>query len=130
MARSNQPIPCSTFNSNGSLYAYAVSYDWSKGAENHNPATAKHYILLHGPPESEIKGKQWLHPYGQCDCKQRSNLVGNEGEGTTGRKKKSVPSRRLRPAKSDYTEAKRFMLLSRGFFPLLSLMTLLFADWT
>jgi len=57
MARSNQPIPCSTFNSDGSLYAYAVSYDWSKGAENHNPATAKHHILLHVPQESEIKGK-------------------------------------------------------------------------
>lgn len=57
MARSNQPIPCSTFNSDGSLYAYAVSYDWSKDAENHNPTTAKHHILLHVPQESEIKGK-------------------------------------------------------------------------
>lgn len=57
MARSNQPIPCSTFNSDGSLYAYAVSYDWHKGAENHNPTTAKHHILLHVPQESEIKGK-------------------------------------------------------------------------
>jgi hypothetical protein len=24
-----------------------VSYDWSKGAENHNPAQARNYILLH-----------------------------------------------------------------------------------
>jgi hypothetical protein len=24
-----------------------VCYDWSKGAENHNPATAKTYIYLH-----------------------------------------------------------------------------------
>ena len=24
------PIPCTTFNRNGSIFAYAVSYDWSK----------------------------------------------------------------------------------------------------
>ena len=79
MQRCNQPIPCSSFNLDGSIFAYAVrrvavvsrltnlkyfilkylglkmllfnicqvSYDWSKGAENHNPATAKNYILLH-----------------------------------------------------------------------------------
>ncbi|KAF3792386.1 RAE1 protein, partial [Nymphaea thermarum] len=57
MARCNQPIPCSTFNSDGSIFAYAVCYDWSKGAENYNPATAKTYILLHMPQEAEVKGK-------------------------------------------------------------------------
>ncbi|CAL8997922.1 unnamed protein product, partial [Prunus brigantina] len=49
MSRCNQPIPCSTFNNDGSIFAYAVCYDWSKGAENHNPATAKNYIFLHLP---------------------------------------------------------------------------------
>jgi mRNA export factor len=39
MQRCTQPIPCSTFNNDGSIFAYAVSYDWSKGAENHNPGT-------------------------------------------------------------------------------------------
>ncbi|KAG5525977.1 hypothetical protein RHGRI_032311 [Rhododendron griersonianum] len=34
-----------------------VCYDWSKGAENHNPATAKTNIFLHLPQESEVKGK-------------------------------------------------------------------------
>eukprot|EP00249_Psilotum_nudum_P015790 c25521_g1_i3 orf=521-1282(-) len=57
MQRCNQPIPCSTFNADGSIFAYAVSYDWSKGAENYNPSTAKNYILLHAPQESEIKAK-------------------------------------------------------------------------
>ncbi|XP_072952714.1 protein RAE1-like isoform X1 [Typha angustifolia] len=57
MARCPHPIPCSTFNQDGSIYAYAVCYDWSKGAENHNPATAKTYIYLHTPQESEVKGK-------------------------------------------------------------------------
>ncbi|KAH9610962.1 hypothetical protein KSS87_002502 [Heliosperma pusillum] len=32
-------------------------YDWSKGAENHNPATAKTYIFLHLPQEVEVKAK-------------------------------------------------------------------------
>lgn len=29
------------------LCAVQVSYDWSKGAENHNPAVNKNYVLLH-----------------------------------------------------------------------------------
>ncbi|KAL9325026.1 hypothetical protein ACSQ67_005671 [Phaseolus vulgaris] len=57
MQRCSQPIPCSAFNNDGSIFAYAVCYDWSKGAENHNPAAAKNYIYLHLPQESEVKGK-------------------------------------------------------------------------
>ncbi|KAH7564664.1 hypothetical protein JRO89_XS09G0003500 [Xanthoceras sorbifolium] len=57
MSRCSQPIPCSAFNNDGSIYAYSVCYDWSKGAENHNPATAKSYIYMHLPQESEVKGK-------------------------------------------------------------------------
>lgn len=25
------PIPCGAFNADGSIYAYAVSYDWGRG---------------------------------------------------------------------------------------------------
>lgn len=57
MQRCNQPIPCGTFNNDGSIYAYAVCYDWSKGAENHNPTTAKNYIYLHIPQDTDVKGK-------------------------------------------------------------------------
>ncbi|XP_048325158.2 protein RAE1 isoform X2 [Ziziphus jujuba] len=57
MSRCSQPIPCSAFNNDGSIFAYSVCYDWSKGAENHNPASAKNYIFLHLPQESEVKGK-------------------------------------------------------------------------
>ncbi|KAL0412697.1 UNVERIFIED_CONTAM: protein RAE1 [Sesamum radiatum] len=57
MQRCNQPIPCSTFNNDGSIFAYAVCYDWSKGAENHNPSTAKTYIYLHLPQDAEVKAK-------------------------------------------------------------------------
>ncbi|KAH9616477.1 hypothetical protein KSS87_017920, partial [Heliosperma pusillum] len=34
-----------------------VCYDWSKGAQHHNPATAKSYILLHSIQEAEVKPK-------------------------------------------------------------------------
>lgn len=57
MYRCCHPIPCSTFNHDGSIFAYAVCYDWSKGAENHNPATAKTYIYLHTPQDGEVKPK-------------------------------------------------------------------------
>ncbi|WVZ09943.1 hypothetical protein V8G54_014473 [Vigna mungo] len=117
MQRCSQPIPCSAFNNDGSIFAYACYQYWitenigdpkildkvitdtilgymptvacggvaflvvmvsvrctflsphylrmtvlvmmigSKGAENHNPATAKNYIYLHLPQESEVKGK-------------------------------------------------------------------------
>ncbi|XP_047339065.1 protein RAE1-like [Impatiens glandulifera] len=57
MARCSQPIPSSAFNNDGSIFAYAVCYDWSKGAENHNPATAKTSIFLHSPQEAEVKAK-------------------------------------------------------------------------
>nr|GEW50787.1 hypothetical protein [Tanacetum cinerariifolium] len=58
MLRCTQPITCSSFNNDGSMYAYGVCYDWSKGAENHNPATAKTSIYVHLPQEVEVKPKQ------------------------------------------------------------------------
>lgn len=41
-----QPITCCTFNHNGQIFAYSVSYDWSKGHEYYNPQK-KNYIFLH-----------------------------------------------------------------------------------
>ncbi|KAI3923840.1 hypothetical protein MKW92_007812 [Papaver armeniacum] len=57
MARCKNPIPCSAFNSDGSIFAYAVCYDWSKDAEKRNSSTSKPSIFLHLPQESEVKGK-------------------------------------------------------------------------
>ncbi|CAI5481063.1 unnamed protein product [Closterium sp. Yama58-4] len=54
MQRCSLPISCSAFNHDGTIFAYAVSYDWSKGAESHNPAVNKNYILLHATQESEL----------------------------------------------------------------------------
>lgn len=57
MSRANAPIPCGTFNRDGSIYAYAVSYDWSKGAANHNPQAAANHIMLHATQDSEVKNR-------------------------------------------------------------------------
>ena len=57
MQKCDQSIPCGAFNRDGSVYAYAVSYDWSHGYAGHNPATAKNHILLHAPQESEVKNR-------------------------------------------------------------------------
>lgn len=48
-----QPITCCTFNARGQIFAYAVSYDWSKGHEYYNPQS-KNYIFLH-PCFEELK---------------------------------------------------------------------------
>ena len=39
----------------GTIFAYAVSYDWSKGSEHYNPRT--NHLLLHPVPETEIKSR-------------------------------------------------------------------------
>lgn len=89
MSKCSQPIPCSTFNNDGSIFAYSVSpslkcwsplwagkdlfvililnllqvcYDWSKGAENHNPSTAKTCIFLH-LPQVYINIHDFIYPW-------------------------------------------------------------------
>ena len=40
-----QPITSCCFNNSGAVFAYSVSYDWSKGHEHYSPAK-KNYIFL------------------------------------------------------------------------------------
>ncbi|KAF3450944.1 hypothetical protein FNV43_RR07033 [Rhamnella rubrinervis] len=56
MSRCNQPIPCSAFNKDGSMFAYSVCYDWSRGADNHDPKTAETRIFIHLPEQGDDKG--------------------------------------------------------------------------
>lgn len=51
------PIPACAFNRDGTIFAYAVSYDWSKGYSEYNPQVMKNTILLHPVKEDEIKAK-------------------------------------------------------------------------
>lgn len=49
----DQPVAACGFNHNGNIFAYASSYDWSKGHEFYNPQK-KNYIFLRNAAE-ELK---------------------------------------------------------------------------
>jgi mRNA export factor len=49
-----RPIPCANFNAQGSLFAYASSYDWSKGSTNVQQGNE---IFVHYVVEEEIRPK-------------------------------------------------------------------------
>jgi len=53
----NYPVTCGKFNATGDLYAYSVSYDWSKGHEGNHPSLPR-AIMIHRIQEAEIKPKQ------------------------------------------------------------------------
>lgn len=48
------PIPATAFNRNGNYFAYALSYDWSKGYEFYQ-AAAKNAIMIHPVQDSDVK---------------------------------------------------------------------------
>ncbi|GAB0490944.1 hypothetical protein MMPV_002185 [Pyropia vietnamensis] len=56
-AKMDAPISATAFNHDGTIFAYAASYDWSKGAAAHNPATARNNIFLHAVADAEIRNK-------------------------------------------------------------------------
>jgi len=52
------PISAGCFNNDGSIYAYAVSYDWSKGHAAYDPASMPNQIFLHSSvDEAKPKNK-------------------------------------------------------------------------
>lgn len=50
------PVACTTFNRNGTIFAYAVSYDWSKGHTGMTPGHPNQ-IMLHACKDDEVKRK-------------------------------------------------------------------------
>jgi mRNA export factor len=48
------PIAATDFNFNGSIFAYAASYDWSKGV-GHRTQGQKDGIFLHATKEEDVK---------------------------------------------------------------------------
>lgn len=48
------PITATTFNRNGSIFAYAVSYDWSKGYTGMTPGHPNK-VMLHACKDEEVK---------------------------------------------------------------------------
>lgn len=51
--RADRPISCAAFSPAGTLYAYALSYDWSRGSESHTPSDPN-TIMLHKVQKDEI----------------------------------------------------------------------------
>lgn len=51
--RLNVPLTCGAFNHDGNIFAYAASYDWSKGSEHYSVKT--NTIYLHAVQEKEVK---------------------------------------------------------------------------
>jgi len=49
------PITCCEWNTEGTIFAYSVCYDWSRGAGEYNPATMKSHILLHSTSAEEVR---------------------------------------------------------------------------
>ncbi|KAI6038799.1 WD40-repeat-containing domain protein [Pisolithus marmoratus] len=48
------PITATTFNRNGTIFAYAISYDWSKGHSGMTPGHPNK-LMLHACKEDEVK---------------------------------------------------------------------------
>ena len=55
MAKCNAPIPCGDFNRDGSIFAYAVSYDWSKGGSDPMASSGQNNIFLHAVADAEVQ---------------------------------------------------------------------------
>lgn len=51
-----QSISASAFSRTGLLYAYALSYDWSKGHEGYQ-ANTKNSLMIHSCSEAEVKAR-------------------------------------------------------------------------
>lgn len=50
----NRPVSCASFNTMGNLFAYASSYDWSKGISSYS-LDAQNEVFIHRVTEDEIK---------------------------------------------------------------------------
>lgn len=48
------PIPVTSFSRNGALFAYALSYDWSRGYEGYSQ-NDKNSVFVHITQDSEVK---------------------------------------------------------------------------
>lgn len=53
----NYPVTACKFNAGGDIFAYSVSYDWSRGHEENHPSLPK-AVLLHKVTEAEVKPKE------------------------------------------------------------------------
>ena len=58
------PIPCSAFNHDGTIYAYALSYDWSRGFQvrggggGSNPTQRVAVLVMNGAGKRTLYGAE------------------------------------------------------------------------
>ncbi|KAH9945304.1 Poly(A)+ RNA export protein [Epithele typhae] len=50
------PVPCAAFNRSGTIFAYALAYDWSKGHSGMTPGHPNK-LMLHACKDDEVKRK-------------------------------------------------------------------------
>lgn len=48
------PVACTAFNNTGTIFAYALSYDWSKGFSK-QPPQPNVKVMLHATTDEEVK---------------------------------------------------------------------------
>ncbi|TPX32638.1 hypothetical protein SmJEL517_g04315 [Synchytrium microbalum] len=58
------PIPATSFNRDGRIFAYAASYDWSRGYE-HSRQGQRHRILLYAVKDDDVKQRNQKKPAGR-----------------------------------------------------------------
>lgn len=96
-SRCNNSISCGKFNTSGTvhihiflysyiyqIYAYAVSYDWSKGVEQYKQTEPNYvFYILHTLSNSF---QILLHNTNEAEIKSRPKPPANQQAGTTGRR--------------------------------------------
>ncbi|KTF77476.1 hypothetical protein cypCar_00040802 [Cyprinus carpio] len=60
----DQPITACCFNNNGNIFAYASSYDWSKGHEYYNPQKKNYIFLRNAAEELKPRNKKCCDAFG------------------------------------------------------------------
>jgi mRNA export factor len=60
------PVVVGSFSPNGNIFAYALSYDWSKGVHGYN---------------QNNKTSLYLHPVSESEVKKKDQQAGNRGRG-------------------------------------------------
>ncbi|KAI8047976.1 WD40-repeat-containing domain protein [Gilbertella persicaria] len=55
LPKAGTTIPCTAFNRTGNIFAYAVSYDWTKGHQFYSTEGQINKIMLHAVKDEEIK---------------------------------------------------------------------------
>lgn len=57
LPKANGTIACTAFNRNGTILAYAISYDWTKGHKFHATEGQVNRLMLHAVKEIEVQPK-------------------------------------------------------------------------